>query len=98
MRLGNITEVRQINDCKRSIFFNSFSSAKKFSKELLADGYEVTNIEIQVSLSQGGGKQPNMKVIGGNVVYVNFLYNAYEEHDKKLLLKLLKKYNKYIIH
>jgi hypothetical protein len=102
MRLSHILKPRQIEDLKRSICFESFSSAKKFSKELLSDSYEISSILIEVKMSQGvaqgQGDRPNFRVIGDDIVYVNFNYNANHERDRNLLSRLLKEYDSYIIH
>lgn len=97
MRFAHIAELRQDTEYKRTICFNSFSSAKLFSKKLLEDGYEIQKVQIEVRLSQAGGNQPNMKVIGDDIVHVSFSYNAYEKHDKELLLRLLGEFEDNII-
>lgn len=97
MKFSNIAELRHAEVYERKICFNSFSSAKHFSKKLLSDGYEIQKVEIEVRLSQAGGNQPNMKVIGDDIAYVNFTYNAYEKHDKELLLRLLNEFEDNII-
>lgn len=97
MKFSNIVELRHTEEYRRKVCFNSFSKAKLFSKKLLSDGYEIQKVQIEVHLSQAGGNQPNVKVIGDDIIYVNFIYNAYEKHDKELLLRLLVEFEDNII-
>lgn len=89
--------LQQKEVCERHIGFDSYDMAVKFTKELLSDSYEIQRVVINTEFNQLDGKQPHMNFVGGETIYVDFLYNAYEKHDRALLRRLLDKYSDHII-
>jgi len=75
----------------REIYFKTYSSANRFSKEFLKASYLTDEIEISQTFTDDRISTRLKKVIDSGVV-VKLEYYANSEKDKDLLRKLLAKY------